>query len=456
MTAHDKPSARRKVNAGLSAWQTGARSVYHARDIPAGLSRVGREIVAVLLRAPARPWALATLVGCEPPEIDAALVALTPVIGNLCETDDGRLGLANRARDGIIGVDAEWKPGRFGPARQSSMALSLAALLLLSGCNRGVRDPSRLFDIGTPAASVAYLPVVVGWPPLWATRTPTPRPTRVPTDRETLLAAVSGVARVRGVDGAGLAGPSCVVSSLDFQGPGTLRECLGKAGRWITFSVGGRIIAPQDLAVPSNTTIDARGAGVTLWGGGLILRRVQDVIIAGLAITEGDGDAIRVHNRTEGVWLGWLDLSHSDDGLLDITGASTDITLAHSVLHDHAKGMLFGASPNDSGDVVMRVTVHDTVLSTRYRHPKCRYGWVHLDRVTFGPWDGEAVDASYGCRVLITRSWFVPGGAGKTAVSLTVSEPRAPGSARIVDTDLAGSVAETGGTVEDPRYGPLP
>lgn len=309
---------------------------------------------------------------------------------------------------------------------------------------------------GSFQVSRALLPVVIGWPPSLPPRTATPRPTRVPTDRETLIAAVSGVARVRGVDGAGLAGPLCVVTSLDFQGPGTLRECLTRSGRWITFAVSGRINAPQDLSVPSNTTIDARGAGVQLWGGGLILRRVQDVIIAGLAITEGDGDAIRVHNRTEGVWLGWLDLSSCDDGLLDITGGSTDVTLAHSVLRDHAKGMLFGASPNDPEDVVMRVTVHDTILSTRYRHPKCRYGWVHLDRVTFGPWDGEAVDASYGCRVLITRSWFVPGGPGKTAVSLTVSEPSAPGAARIVDTDLAGSVAETGGNVEDPPYRSLP
>lgn len=316
--------------------------------------------------------------------------------------------------------------------------------------------PPTAGPVGSFQVHRALLPVVIGWPASLPPRTPTPRPTRVPTDRETLLAEVSGVARVRGVDGAGLAGRACVVTNLDFQGPGTLRECLSAPGRWITFAVGGRIIAPQDLSVPSNTTIDARGAGVQLWGGGLILRRVEDVIVAGLAITEGDGDAIRIHNRSQGIWLGHLDLSHCDDGLVDITGGSTDVTLAHSVLHDHAKGMLFGASPNDSEDVVMRATVHDTILSTRYRHPKCRYGWVHMDRVTFGPWEGEAVDASYGCRVLITRSWFVPGGSGKTAVSLTVSEPRAPGAARIVDTDLAGSVAETGGTVEDPPYRSLP
>jgi hypothetical protein len=410
------------------------------------------------MRGPQKQRALAKAAGVLTTDIDNHLIALTTAIGNLCETDDGRIALANRKRDGIIGVDVEWKPGRFGPARQLSMALSLACMMLLAGCHHGFGTPSRALDANqsaTPAAR-ALLPVVVGWPATMVPRTPTPRATRVPTSRETLLAAVSGVARVRGVDGAGLAGPSCVVTSLDFQGPGTLRECLSRAGRWITFAVGGRIIAPQDLAVPSNTTIDARGAGVLLWGGGLILRRVEDVIIAGLAITEGDGDAIRVHNRTQGVWLGYLDLSHCDDGLLDVTGASTDVTLAHSVLHDHAKGMLFGASPNDSEDVVMRVTVHDTILSTRYRHPKCRYGWVHLDRVTFGPWEGEAVDASYGCRVLITRSWFVPGGSGKTAVSLTASEPRAPGSARIEDTDLTGSIAETGGVVEDPRYEWLP
>ena len=456
MTTRDRHQSRRRANAGPSVWRAGGTAVYGARDIPPELSGVGREVISILLKTPAKPWLLARLSGCKTSEIDAALIQLTPIVSNLCESDDGRLALANPRNDGIIGSGAVWAPGKHGPSRQLALTLAAAALMLLAGCNRGVRSPSRLFDVatGTPEAPrhSAFIPVVVGWPRPMDKRTPTPTATRTPTDRETLLAAVSGVARVRGVDGAGLSGASCVVSSLDFQGPGTLRECLSAQGRWITFSVSGRIIAPQDLSVPSNTTIDARGSGVQLWGGGLILRRVEDVIIAGLSITEGDGDAIRVHNRSAGIWLGWLDLSHCDDGLLDVTGASTDVTLAHSVLHDHAKGMLFGASPNDSGDSVMRVTVHDTIIATTYRHPKCRYGWVHLDRVTFGPWQGEAVDASYNCRVLITRSAFVPGGPGKTAVSLTVSEPRAPGAARIVDTDLAGALAETGGEVENPRY----
>ena len=188
-----------------------------------------------------------------------------------------------------------------------------------------------------------------------------------PDGPRTLLAAVSGVARVRGVDGADYPAHRASFRLWIFRGLERSAECLS-APAGGSFSVSGRIIAPQDLSVPSNTTIDARGSGVQPWGGGLILRRVEDVIVAGLSITEGDGDAVRVHNRSAGIWLGWLDLSHCDDGLLDVTGASTDVTLAHSVLHDHAKGMLFGASPNDSGDSVMRVTVHDTIIATTYRH----------------------------------------------------------------------------------------
>ncbi len=338
--------------------------------------------------------------------------------------------------------------------------VSVLASGLLATCTGEAPAPAIAPPTQLPAGALQvsrmYLPVVVGWPAALPPRTPTPRATRVPTDRELLLSEVSGVARVRGVDGAGLTGPGCVVTSLDYQGPGTLRECLSAPGRWITFGVHGQITLVDDLRVPSNTTIDARGASVLLWGGGLVLGRVQDVIIAGLTITEGDGDAIRVYNETEGVWLGHLDLSRCDDGLLDVTGGSTDVTLAHSILHDHAKGMLFGANDRDTIDTRMRVTVHDTILATQYRHPKCRYGWVHLDRVTFGPWVGAAVDSGYGCRVLITRSWFVPGPGDKARLAVSLHEGASPGYARIVDTDLAGYAAETGGVVEEPRYGRLP
>lgn len=309
---------------------------------------------------------------------------------------------------------------------------------------------------GALQVSRAVLPVVVGWGPSWAERTPTPRPTPRPTagTRDALIAEVVGFARVRGVDGAGLRGRACVVTRLDWSGPGTLADCLARPGRWITFAVRGRLTMRGDLAVPSNTTIDAHGAGVQLWGGGLIVSRSQDVIISGLAITECDEDAVQVTEHAQGIYLAHLDLSRCGDGLVDVTDGATDVTLAHSTLRDHAKAMLIGASDGHTSDTVIRVTIANTIFATTYRHPMCRYGYVHLDRVTIGPWVGDAVDARLGCRVLITRSWFVPGPGDKPvrAVALSVG-PGTGGAARIEDTHLGGKRAELGGDVPDPVYG---
>jgi len=339
------------------------------------------------------------------------------------------------------------------------LCLIFLALWAVASCDAGppsmLRHAPPALAAESEAPGMALLPVVIGWGAPWATRTATrtatPRPT--PGPRDALIASVYGFARVRGVDGAGVRGVSCIVSDMGKSGPGTLADCLTRSGRWITFAERGRIVLEDDLAVPSNTTIDAGGAGVELYGHGLTIHRSQNVIISGLAITECAEDAVQVSEHAQGVFLTGLTLSACGDGLVDVTDGATDVTLANSTLRDHAKAMLIGASDSHSSDTTIRVTIANVIFATTYRHPMCRYGYVHLDRVTIGPWVGDAVDARLGCRVLITRSWFVPGGndAERRAVGLDYG-PGAPGAARIVDTHLGGRSAQLGGVVADPPY----
>lgn len=291
------------------------------------------------------------------------------------------------------------------------------------------------------------------WRGIPRTAEPSPTPRATPSARDRLIASVQGFARVRSVDGAGTRGRACVVTSMAAAGGGTLADCLSRAGRWITFAERGRIVLARDLPVPSNTTIDARGAGVELYGHGLIIARSQNVIVAGLAISGCEEDAVQIAEHAEGVFLTGLVLSRCGDGLVDVTDGATDVTLADSTLRDHDKAMLIGASDAHSSDTVIRVTIANVIFATTYRHPLCRYGYVHLDRVTIGPWVGDAVDARLGCRVLITRSWFVPGGTGaeRRAIGLDYG-PGALGAARIVDTHLGGRSAQLGGIVADPPY----
>ena len=113
----------------------------------------------------------------------------------------------------------------------------------------------------------------------------------------------------------------------------------------------------------SFTTIDGRGAKVQITGGAcLILRKVSDVIIHGLKISnckaqlagdvmghDGvvmdigpvDGDAIRMISCSK-IWIDHNTLSTSPDGLIDVTRGSTDITISNNLFKDQNKVMLLG------------------------------------------------------------------------------------------------------------------
>jgi pectate lyase len=61
------------------------------------------------------------------------------------------------------------------------------------------------------------------------------------------------------------------------------------------------------------------------------------------------------------------------------TRASTDVTVSWNKFEEHNKVMLIGASPEHLSDVTIRVTVHHNhFLRTVQRHPRVRYGRVHV------------------------------------------------------------------------------
>ena len=162
--------------------------------------------------------------------------------------------------------------------------------------------------------------------------------------------------------------------------PGTLRYggtvLAGKV--WITFQRGMHIRLAQPLFVKSFTAIDGRGADVHIAGGaGIMLFHVNNVIIHGLHIHECrsqpagqvvvpggavqsaggmDGDAIRLVSSTK-VWIDHNTLSRCQDGLLDVTVGSTDVTVSNNWFFNHDKVMLLGHDDGHAADRRMRVTV---------------------------------------------------------------------------------------------------
>ena len=138
----------------------------------------------------------------------------------------------------------------------------------------------------------------------------------------------------------------------------------------------------------SHTTIDGRGRNIKLTNRGLELSRVQNVIVHGIRIEDGDrGDAIRIVHQSRDIWIDHVTLKNFDDGLIDITRESTAVTVSWCHFKDHRKVMLLGSDPDQDGDRVMRVTIHHNWFErTNSRHPRARYGRVHIYNNYFDRW----------------------------------------------------------------------
>lgn len=197
----------------------------------------------------------------------------------------------------------------------------------------------------------------------------------------------------------GLHGSLYHVTTLADDGPGSLREgCRNKEPLWIVFEVSGTIHLSSYLNVSSYKTIDGRGQRIKLTGKGLRLKECEHVIICNLEFEGGRGpdvDAIQIKPNSKHIWIDRCTLCDYDDGLIDITRESTDITVSRCHFLQHDKTMLIGADPSHIGDRCIRVTIHHCFFDgTKQRHPRVRYGKVHLYNNYTRNWGIYAVCAS--------------------------------------------------------------
>ncbi|XP_058772020.1 putative pectate lyase 21 [Vicia villosa] len=197
----------------------------------------------------------------------------------------------------------------------------------------------------------------------------------------------------------GLHGPLYLVTSLSDDGPGSLREgCRRKEPLWIVFEISGTINLSSYLNVSSHKTIDGRGQRIKLTGKGLRLKECENIIICNLEFEGGRGhdvDGIQIKPNSRNIWIDRCSLRDYDDGLIDITRQSTDITISRCYFAQHDKTMLIGANPLHVGDRCIRVTIHHCFFDgTRQRHPRVRFGKVHLYNNYIRNWEIYAICAS--------------------------------------------------------------
>ncbi|XP_048326547.2 probable pectate lyase 4 isoform X2 [Ziziphus jujuba] len=217
----------------------------------------------------------------------------------------------------------------------------------------------------------------------------------------------------------GLRGPVYYVTTLADDGPGSLREgCRKKEPLWIVFEVSGTINLSSYLNVSSYKTIDGRGHRIKFTGKGLRLKECEHIIICNLEFEGGRGhdvDGIQIKPNSKHIWIDRCTLSDYDDGLIDITRQSTDITISRCHFSNHDKTMLIGADPSHIGDRCIRVTIHHCFFDgTRQRHPRVRFGKVHLYNNYTRNWAIYAVCASVESQIYSQCNIYEAGQKKKT------------------------------------------
>jgi pectate lyase len=242
----------------------------------------------------------------------------------------------------------------------------------------------------------------------------------------------------------GLGGSVYHVTTLANSGTGSLRAAAESNNPlWIVFDVSGTINLTSQISVKSDKTIDGRGANITITGYGLKISGASNIIITDIVfdksaegVSEAEGDAIRIYNGAHDIWVHHCEFSRWFDGCVDITGASTNVTVSWCKFHDHDKVMLIGASPDDTGDVVIRVTLHHNFFNgTKERHPRLRFGKVDAYNNYLYHWGSYGMATCMYGQLLVEANIF-EAGSDKDAVLTSYGSDPASGYAKLINNLL--------------------
>jgi WD40 repeat protein len=178
------------------------------------------------------------------------------------------------------------------------------------------------------------------------TTSTTPKPSTTTTSTTTPKSSTTTT--IPGNQGAGYPGfgyattggkgyPTVTVTNSTDSGAGSLRDALARAqaagGGNIRFNVSdsGDMHPRPNLIVPPNTTIDATGSHITLWGGneggknGVLNLWNSNVIVIGLRVRNALNDGIQVEPRAQDISDIVIDrcsVTGSADGGIDVSGHS--------------------------------------------------------------------------------------------------------------------------------------
>ena len=156
---------------------------------------------------------------------------------------------------------------------------------------------------------------------------------------------------------------------------------------------------------------------------------VRNLTFADCSVEEKDGVTIDGSNN---IWIDHCTFTDSPandpdgdnhDGLLDIKKGSYNVTISCNYFTNHRKTALFGHSVSETGDVDMNATYYCNWFDgTQSRHPRIRYGKVHLLNNLYTNIGGYGVGVTCGAQVMLESNYF-----DNTEIPVLISQINDPG-----------------------------
>ncbi|MDZ7924310.1 MAG: hypothetical protein U5M23_09635 [Marinagarivorans sp.] len=197
-----------------------------------------------------------------------------------------------------------------------------------------------------------------------------------------------------------------------------LKELADSNTPYILLIQGEIDLAGDGITLRSNKTIIGL-AGAKLINGGFESNNFNNIIIRNLYM---DGnhqrdDGIKINAGSHHIWVDHCTLEDYDDGLLDITRGSTNLTLSWNIFTNHDKNILIGHSDAETGDAgTLKTSLHHNWFKgTIQRNPRVRYGEVHVYNNFYSninsniSTDADSGDEGYGVASATTAQVLVEG-----------------------------------------------
>lgn len=218
-----------------------------------------------------------------------------------------------------------------------------------------------------------------------------------------------GFASLNGGVTGGEGGPIVTVTNAE-----ELKNAVDGVNTAVIILVKGTIQVSGELSARGNKTIVGLGTDAQITGGGFGWNTKTNVIVQNITFGDAPDDLLKINNKCKNFWIDHCTFSDgadtnagSHDGMLDVTRGSEFITISYNKFFNHDKNILIGHSDSETGDVVMKVTLHHNWFDgTIQRNPRVRFATVHCYNNYYVANPTYSVASATDARVLVENCYF--------------------------------------------------